>query len=367
MPDPLVVRLANEFRRQLQARDAVQMAEMARRWLQVDRRLRGEINWLTQEVYARWWEGGAHGDRRTLLELDRYRALLAQVQREMQAYQRYAEEAITTGQATRAQMGIHDAGRLIEAASGGEIYAGFRRLPVEAVHNIVALARGGQPLARLLETAYPQAAEGITALLLEGTALGWNPRRTAARIMDDGLAQGLNHILLVARDQQIRAYRTAALQQYRESGLVVSYRRLAAKHPRTCLACLALDGREYPTEELMPLHPQDRCAMVPVVKGFAPIQFETGEAWFGRQSPATQAAMMGPGRYEAWTKGEFAFRELATVKPNEVWGPRAQVTPLKDLLSTRLGHSWFKGELPSVAAARALGDGGVAVTGGYFS
>ncbi len=93
MPDPLVVQLANEFRRQLQARDAVQMAEMARRWLQVERRLRGEINGLAQEVYARWWEGGAHGDRRTLLELERYRALLAQVQREMQAYQRYAEDA----------------------------------------------------------------------------------------------------------------------------------------------------------------------------------------------------------------------------------------------------------------------------------
>jgi SPP1 gp7 family putative phage head morphogenesis protein len=153
-----------------------------------------------------------------------------------------------------------------------------------------------------------------------------------SHLREGWIGMSLQHVLLVARDQQNRAYRTASLQQYRQSGVVTGYRRLAAKNDRTCAACLALDGREYPTDELMPLHPQDRCTMVPTVRGLPPVPYETGETWFNRQSETVQRDILGPGRYEAWQAGRFAFADLASVRENDVWGASAQVTPLRELV-----------------------------------
>ncbi len=151
------------------------------------------------------------------------------------------------------------------------------------------------------------------------------------------MAQGYNHILLVARDQQIRNYREMTRTIYARSDVVSQYVRLAANNLRTCLACLALDGTIYETSELMAIHIQDRCSMVPVVAGFPPPRFQTGEEWFLKQPEAVQRQMMGPGKYEAWKNGRFSFSQLVTVVDNETWGPSAQVTTLTDLAAGKGG------------------------------
>jgi SPP1 gp7 family putative phage head morphogenesis protein len=335
MPDPLAVRLANRFRDALRAYEAVQTAEMARRWLAVEDALEGRIVALAEDVAARR-EAGEEVTPARLYRLTRYRVLLAQTGAQIRRFGGDAEDLIDRTQRLVAGRGAQDALALVQAVARD---AGVRSIRVDvmglnaaAVENIVALARAGRPLSELLEAAYPLAAQAITDRLVEGTALGWNPRETARIVRRDGLSAGLQHVLLVARDQQNRAYRTASLQQYRQSGVVTGYRRLAAKNDRTCAACLALDGREYPTDELMPLHPQDRCTMVPTVRGLPPVQYETGEAWFTRQPEAVQREILGPGRYEAWQAGRFAFEELASVRENDVWGASAQVTPLRELV-----------------------------------
>jgi len=173
-----------------------------------------------------------------LARLQRYVRLLAQVQAEIEKYTgKVAEPVIQKLQNDSAYAGLQHALSLIDATitSGGGDAIGFTfdRLGVEAVQNIVSVAGAGKPLGDLLQAAYPLVANGITDKLIEGTALGWNPRKTARSIIADGLSQGLNHILLVSRDQQIRSYREASRQQYAKSG-IQQYRRLAAKQSRTC-------------------------------------------------------------------------------------------------------------------------------------
>lgn len=278
-----------------------------------------------------------------LAKLQRYVRLLAQVQNEIATFNgSTAAPVIQQLMADSALAGLYNSLALIDAtisAGGGEVIsATFDRLNIEAVQNIIAISSAGQPLGDLLQSAYPLAAAGITDRLVYGTAVGWNPRKTARAIIKDGLAQGLNHILLVARDQQVRAVREAGRQSYLKNGIIL-YKRLAAKQSRTCLACLALDGSIQYTDELMPLHPQDRCSVTPIIPGLDPIPTESGEAWFKRQSPETQKAMMGPGRFAAWKAGKFSFNQLVTVKPNATWGPNAQVTSLKDLLDGKGGFT----------------------------
>jgi 8-oxo-dGTP pyrophosphatase MutT (NUDIX family) len=382
MPDPLVVQLANQFREQLDGRANEAIEQMAGEWLKVEERLKADIELLAAELAAApgevklspmtetvklMQEAGYAPDYILqllatqgifeipevpqpqakqlkdwqLAQLRRYVRLLVQVQAEIARFTgQTAAPIIEQLQADAAYEGIQNALTMIEAsvssAGGSTVDLAFDQLNTAAVENIVAIAGAGRPLGDLLQAAYPLSANGITNELVYGTAKGQNPRKTARSIIENGLAQGLNHMLLVARDQQVRAVRESARQQYARAG-IEGYRRLAAKQARTCLACLALDGTIWPTSELMALHPQDRCSMLPLVPGFEPVQFETGPEWFMKQPASVQKEMMGPGKYELWKAGGFEFDQLATIKPNRTWGPSAQVTTLKDLQRGRGG------------------------------
>jgi hypothetical protein len=332
MADPLVVRLANEFRQQLVEREAASVAEMARRWLQVEEALQDSISSLVEQLA----QSGETPTEAQLFRLRRFQELLAQTQAEIRQYLKWAAGQIDEEQRDAAGQGMEDALGLLGATAeyygqNRAVVLSFDQLNIGAAENITALARTGKPLATLLEAAYPLAAEGIAKQMAQGVALGINPREVTRRILRQGLAEGLNHILLVSRDQHLRAYREATRQQYRQSRVVYGYRRLAAKQPgRTCLACLALDGTIYDTEELMALHPQDRCTMLPLLRGFAEIPLTTGEAYFRTLDTAVQRDWMGPERFELWQQGRFPFRRMVKIVENETWGPGAQVRPVRE-------------------------------------
>jgi hypothetical protein len=332
MPEPLVVELAQQFREELLAREMAAILDMTSAWLDVDKALEAEVVALAEQLIAE--HQGEQLSVSALMREKRAQALLAHALAEVQQYSEYAIPQIDANQTTNALAGIQDAAILTQATAdhfGVEI--GFDILPVEAVENIVSISRAGQPLDQLLQAAYPETALGLSNLLIEGTAKGRNPRETARLAVEKGLSQGLNYFLVVARDQQIRAYRTAALQQYQASGVVRGYRRLCAKQLRTCLACIALDGQEQDTDELMPLHRQDRCTVIPMLKRLPAVRSQTGQEWFLAQPADVQQAMMGPGRYEAWKAGKFEFQDLAAIGEDDVWGPTVQVASLKDLVN----------------------------------
>lgn len=328
MADPQAVHLADAFRLAIAAGDAETITALVRRWLPIERQLQGKVQDLAAH-FAALAEQGQTPSWSQAFQDDRFQSLLTQLQSLLDGYGRDAEQLIDESQRQRSETGWRHAQILTQAASG--VTVSLERLPVEAVENIVALARTGKPLATLLEARYPLAAQGMLDRLITGTALGWNPRKTARAMMEQGASQGLNHVLLVARDQQIRAYRTASLQAYRQSGLVIGYKRLAARQPRTCLACLALDGKFYRLDEEMPLHPQDRCTRIPVLEHPGETTWATGREWFAAQPEAVQRQMMGNQRYEAWRTGKFSFDDLVTIKKNELWGDSATPTPLQKL------------------------------------
>jgi hypothetical protein len=330
MPDPLVVQMAHQFQDELVQREAQAVLDMATAWLDVEESLKAEVVALAEQLVAE--HQGQQVSQSTLMRMKRAQTLFVRALEEVSQYSQLAMEQINAAQETNALAGIQDAAMLTQAtADYFEVSFRFDILPVEAVENIVGLARAGQPLGELLERAYPETANGLINLLIEGTAKGRNPRETARLALQKGLAQGLNHFLMVARDQQIRAYRTAALQQYQKSGVVRGYQRLAAKNDRTCLACLALDGQEQETDELMPLHRQDRCTVIPMLKNLPTVKFETGREWFSRQTPEQQEQMLGPERYKAWRAGKFTFPQLAAIGHDATWGPTTQVRSLRQL------------------------------------
>jgi SPP1 gp7 family putative phage head morphogenesis protein len=337
---PLVIEAMQQFKAQLLARESAQMQEMARQWLNVERALEANITALAREMDDRRL-AGLPVKHWHVARMERHHELLRQLSKELTTYNDYANNVITDGQRTMAQLGLNHSATAINAtlSEQARIGAFFDVLPIDATEQMVGLAGNGSPLNTLLREAYPTAAQGITDALVRSTALGINPRETARRAVQDGLAQGLNRILTISRTEQLRVYRESSRSNYEKSGIVSSYRRLATKDDRVCAGCLMDDGTVYAVTDIMPEHVQGRCSLIPVVDGVKRVEWQTGPDWFREQPDATQRSILGAGRFDAWKDGKFDLDEVVRVTPNATWGGSIGVRPLNELLSGRFTPS----------------------------
>jgi hypothetical protein len=325
-----VIQVIGEYRRNLLERESAQFESMTRRWMQIERELEGQVYALTFEI-DRMRAAGEDVSELRLQRLERYQSLLAQAEAELARYAGYANDSITRGQMQSGTAGSEQAQMVLDLIyRDADIRASFDLLPIEAIESMAGLAGDGSPLRDLLAQAWPQAAASMTDKLIWAIAHGQSPRQTA-RQMFDGLADGLNRMLTIARTEQLRAYREATRQQYLRSGVVMKYKRIAARQTRTCLACLLSDGQEYDLETSFQDHPNGRCALVPVVAGLPEITWLSGKDWFGNLSEDQQRGMMGAGKFEAWKAGRIGLDDLVKVHQNETWGDSLVVKSGKEL------------------------------------
>jgi len=307
---------------------------MARRWLAVERTLLERMELLAMQM-AEMKRAGQPATTAQIQQMQRYQALVSQAQEEARRYALWSENLIARKQADLIARGVQGAQATIRASyfDAGVIQAAFDILPVEAVEFAIGYASDGSALKALMMKDFPATMMDLLQALIDGTAMGRNPRDTA-RLMADAMSGNLQRALTIARTEQLRAFRDASRQQMAASGVVnVSIRRCAL-NPRTCAACLALDGTVYPTDELMPVHPEDRCFMQPMIIGLQPVKAQSGQDWFLAQDEATQRGILGPQTYDAWNSGAFEFRALASTHVHKTWGPSVRVTPLKELVGS---------------------------------
>ena len=329
---PLVARVMFQFKADLLSREADQMTVMARRWLQMETSLQGAFDALALEIENLRLKGESVPVSK-LIRMGRYRSLLDQMSSQLSLYADFADESIRNGQEELIGMGINHATNAIRAyyATHNRIAAGFDILPTSAIENMIGLAGDGSPVHKLLQDSWPAAVDGLTTQLIRAVALGKNPTDTA-RAMRDGFGVGYSRAINIARTEQLRAYRTAAVQEYKASQVVKGYKRLSARDTRVCLACLmADDGTVYDLDVVFEEHPQGRCTTVPVVAGLPVVEWQSGQSWFMMQSADDQRAMMGPGIYDAWQGGSFDLADLVKRKENETWGTSLQTATLKEL------------------------------------
>lgn len=338
-PEPdtstLVLHL-REYERALQAHDAETMIIMAERWAQLENILEAQISLLAREMLEKQAAGEEIGINQ-LLKFERYQTLLEQMDVEMRKYNEWAVPEISGRQHFLGRLGLTHSAEAIQVGlsdAGFGMGQFFNRLPVSSVEIMVGMTGAGAPLGDLLQEAYPLSAEHMTNALLEGVAYGLPPRETARRMMD-AMAGGLAHITTIARTEQLRVYREASRRQYEASGAVQEYERVCAKQPKTCIACIALDGTIYLVQDLMEVHPNDRCFMIPLVAGAGRTDRELARDWFAKQDPELQKEMLGPGRFDLYQRG-LGLQDMVTKSVHPIWGPSLGITPLKDLRAAGL-------------------------------
>jgi SPP1 gp7 family putative phage head morphogenesis protein len=332
---PAVVKSMLSAKQNLLNMEAIQINQMGLKWFEVEKALDGKIAGLINEIND-LTEKGLTPSRGKVLQLEQYKALIVQARAEFERYSDYAESVIFAAQQEWAKLALNDAAEALRLSFLGNeaLGAAFTTLPTNATEFMVGLTSTGQPLGDLLTKRLldPDTFVNVTDTLMKATALGWNPVKTANLIKND-FAGGFNKALLIARTEQLRVYRESTLMSYRESGIVLGYRRLSAKDNRVCPACLMADGMAFPANTPFAEHPQGRCTPVPIVEGLPPPDWEFGQDWFEKQPPSVQFDILGQGRWQAWKDGQFDLPDIIQINKNDIFGDSLVPKPLKDLVS----------------------------------
>lgn len=321
MPEPLVIQKIAEQRARLMAHEAATMREMAQRWQGVEDALRADMLDLAMYLDEIRLKGEMITPAR-LLQMERYKALIADARREQAQYSEWLANSIADDQRQAVGQGITDAQQLIEAAGMDAKIASmaFDHINTGAVEFMAGFAGDGTPLYDLLRASYPESVVRLTDALVQGLARGVGPRATAA-LMQKHMAGNLDRALLIARTEQLRALRAGSLEQMKQSNVVNGYIRRAQRNSQTCAACLALDGTYQKSAEVFKSHPACRCYAQPVLRYGKTPSFPSGPEWLAKQPESVQRSVLGKGKFELFKDGKLDWGQVAQVHEDPVWGP----------------------------------------------
>lgn len=281
-------------------------------------------------------------------DLQRRRALeqrLAAIQAELQQFGRYAASAITALQQGTVQQGLQDAYTLTREAMGAaQVGLEFRPPDFRIVQALAGRASDGTPLAELFDEIAQDAAGLVRSELLQGAVNGNSPRETARQIARVSSIPR-SRALLIARTESISAYRTVTLETYRANSQVVTeWVWMAQLDKRTCPVCWAMHGTTHRPDEQMDSHPGCRCTPAPKTRSWAELGFEgiedtrptikPGADVFDTLDPATQRAILGPGKHDAYQAGDLTLADLVARTSHPRWGAGRRERSLRELTRT---------------------------------
>lgn len=250
---------------------------------------------------------------------------------------------------------IADLQDVIDAAGGAQASVIDSQLPPNS--NLAALdawtrvdedqiaaivQRTTEQITALTRPIAPEAYQVLRRELIRGVAAGANPRATAARIVaraEGRFNGGLTRALVIARTETLDAHRAAAqLGQAQHADVLAGWQWIATLDTRTCPSCWGQHGTVHDLTDPGPLdHQQGRCARLPVVRPWADLGFDDlveppslvpdAETTFGLLTPTEQAAVLGPARYAAWTRGEYPMDAWSQRHSTPGWRDSYRVSP----------------------------------------
>ena len=340
MPEHPVLTAAARFRAQVLSREREAANRLVQTYGRAYTKMGTSIEALIKQVGSL-----KDPDRADVVRMAALRSLQSQVVSELNTFSAYADTEISRAATAAIQSGLLDSRALSVAAMGGTgpgaraLAAGWDMLPTESVETMLGFLADDSPLhTTLVKKLGPAVAQKMGDALVDGIALGMNPRKVA-EIVRRELGVGLTWALTTARTAQINAYREAARANYvANSHIVGGWTWLSALGDRTCMSCLNMHGSFHPVTESLNDHHAGRCVPIPYVKqaaafGLPQPEIEPGEQWFNRQPEAFQRERLGPGRFDAWKAGKFDFRDLSVPYRDPVYGEMLREATLKGLLT----------------------------------
>lgn len=301
---------------------------------------------LTREILAAIIDA-EEGRLETLpRRLQRYADLIEQITRKINEYAGVALEQTASAQSDLVNKAGDEAQAIAQAYLGPEVLTSWAFAPDTALQNLVGTFWDGSPLReRLLEfgkKAADAAESVLTDTLIRGRGLREAGRELAKALADGRPDSELTKDLLggvtevrtaaerIVRTEIHRANRDASRENYiANSDIILGYERIATLDTRTCPVCLALDGTVSELGEIMPSHPNCRCAVAPWFG--QQIERVTGPVWFARLDADQQLEILGPGKFELYQAGEMFLADLVAKVDSPDWGPGVREKSLATL------------------------------------
>lgn len=291
--------------------------------------------------YAAMKAAGAELHTLDAFAVVRARAIAGKVETEIRRIMERLSTSLTAAEEETIRLGFLAARQLVQTALPADIPPdlaarvgeSWQTPPIAAARQAIAAQSGG-PLRNLFDAMGRDAGQRARTRIVQGILAGSPPSVVGNAIRETTGIAG-SRAQTIARTETLRAYRESSRLAWQQNGVVMRYKRLAAHSNRTCVMCLALDGKVQETDELLAVHPNDRCAVVPIVDlsdfGIASdteaeSSRETGAAWFARQDAATQRAILGPGGYSRYQQGA-ALSAFVRVRHDREWGPTLERVP----------------------------------------
>ena len=186
---------------------------------------------------------------------DVYKEFLVLSNNQVSKFNKIAMETVIDGQKEFAQIGLDIARESIEL-----ITVNFHHINIQAVNNMIGLASDGSPLYKLFAKSYPESIKKLTNTLVQSTALGYNPQKTAKLLMQD-MNGNFNRALTIARTEQLNVLRLTSIEQMKQSGVCKGWIRI--EQPDACEDCSEENGKKYGFDETFDTHPNCRGACIP--------------------------------------------------------------------------------------------------------
>lgn len=348
-----VQRAAERYKAALLRNERAAASDMVRMYGGIWRRTKPQLDALLQSIEeAR--QRGEQVQPAAVAKSERLRQLLAQVEDEVGRYADTADASIRRQQADAIEAAAQHAEALTRAAMGdapsdeARLAMRWNKLPREAMVEMMGSLSDGAPLEALLGELGPDAAQRVKDALLEGLAMGRNPR-VIARDVRRGMGMPLTRSLRIARTEVLQSYRRAFLRNLQQNDDVVTgWRWSASKSPRTCLNCLSRDGKVYPLDKPMPAHPNCRCSMEPLTKTWRElgvdvdepvVNRESGAEWFERQPEAVKREMMGDRAYGLYRAGKLTLEDFEGMRHSRTWGEQSYERTVSEILADDAKHA----------------------------
>lgn len=337
-----LVELANQFRRALMRREDKAAASMIRSWDGIWQSVQKEVVSLFEDVAERRARGEVIAPA-TIQQMDRYRALLHQIDGELARLSPEMAADLRAAQLKAVDSALSESEVLAQSALpfpdmvSARMMSTWNRLPVGAIESMVGVLQDGSPVSAVLERYGTEAAQGMAEMLQAGLAEGKGPREVA-RLMRNAWDVGKGKAELIARTEMLRAHRTATHQNYRRNSNIVKgwvWNAHLGGDARTCAACLALHGSVHSLDEPMQDHPFGRCTATPQTISWADLGISGIEEkpaiapgdsarWLAEQSAETQREILGTS-YDAYNEGRVQLGDLLAWHDDPLYGREPRV------------------------------------------
>ncbi len=104
-----------------------------------------------------------------------------------------------------------------------------------------------------------------------------------------------------------------------------------------------MDGTFHTLDEHLDDHPNGRCAMAPVLKGWenAGPEWETGSDWLAKQGIETQEKILGKAGAAAYRAGAVRLTDFVGQKQDKDWGSMRYAKSLRDIVGVEGAQKWI--------------------------